>query len=127
MSMDWRGIFFPRINRKPPRESRNPPNEQDLERIEELREQGSRLNLPHPVRAFLVFDAERSARGAADLLGKEGFGCTVRSAPDGSWVLTAIAHVVPTPGALTKLREQCEAVTAAHGGAYRGWDAPVVY
>ncbi len=124
---DWLGLFLPRINRRQPRESRNPPNEQDLERLEELREQGSRLKLPHPVRGHLVFDGETSARKAADLLGKEGFSCTVRSAPDGSWVLTAIVHVVPTPGALTKLREQFEAVTAAYGGTYRGWDAPIVY
>ena len=128
--MEWRGIlgiFLPTINRKPPRESRNPPHEEDLQRLEELREQGSRLNVAHPVRGFLVFDAEGSARGASDLLGKEGFSCAVRSAPDGSWVLTAIVHVVPTPGALTKLREQFEAVTGVHGGTYRGWDAPIVY
>ncbi|HKA09671.1 MAG TPA: ribonuclease E inhibitor RraB [Candidatus Dormibacteraeota bacterium] len=125
--MDWRGLFLPRINRKPSRESRNPPNPEDLERLEELREQGSRLKLPHPVRGHLVFDSETSARQAADPLSKEGFSCTVRSAPDGSWVLTAIVQVVPTPGALTKLREQFEAVTAAYGGSYRGWDAPIVY
>jgi len=125
--MDWRGLFLPRINRKQPRESRNPPNREDLDRLEELREQGSRLKLPHPVRAHLVFDSETSARRAGDVLSKEGFSCTVRSAPDGSWVLTAIVQVVPTPGALTKLREQFEAVTAAYGGSYRGWDAPIVY
>ena len=121
------GIFLPTINRKPPRESRNPPHEDDLQRLEELREQGSRLNVPHPVRGFLVFDTEGPARTASDLLGKDGFSCAVRSAPDGSWVVTAIAHVVPTPGALTKLREQFEAVMAVHGGTYRGWDAPIVY
>lgn len=125
--MDWMGLFLPRINRRQPRESANPPNQEDLERLEELRQQGSRLNLPHPVRGFLVFETESSARQAADLLGKEGFSCTVRSAQDGSWVLTAITNMVPTPGALTKLREQFEALTAAHNGSYRGWDAPIVY
>src|SRR5262245_51115587 len=125
--MDWMGLFLPRINRKQPKESANPPNPEDLERLEELRQQGSRLNLPHPVRGFLVFETESSAREAADLLGKEGFSCTVRSAQDSSWVLTAITNMVPTPGALTKLREQFEAVTAAHNGSYRGWDAPIVY
>ena len=34
---------------------------------------------------------------------------------------------VPTPGAITRLREQLESVSAEQGGSYRGWDAPVVY
>jgi len=126
--MDWLGMFVPRMSwRKPSTESMSPPEEEDLERLAELREQGSRLNLPHPVRGFLVFDTEAHARQASELLGKEGFGCTVRAGHDGSWVTTAVMHVVPTPGAITKLREQFEAVTSAHGGTYRGWDAPVVY
>jgi Regulator of ribonuclease activity B len=126
--MDWLGMFVPRISlRKPPTESLSPPQEKDLERLAELREQGSRLDLPHPVRGFLVFEAEETARQAADLLRKEGFACTVRAAQDGSWFVTAVLRVVPTPGAITKLREQFEAVTSAHGGSYRGWDAPVVY
>jgi Regulator of ribonuclease activity B len=126
--MDWLGMFVPRINwRKPSLESLNAPENEDLERLAELREQGSRLNLPHPVRGFLVFEGETAARQAAEMLGKEGFGCTVRAGQDGSWVTTAVMHVVPTPGAITKLREQFEAVTSANGGTYRGWDAPVVY
>ena len=125
--MDWLGMFVPRIARKTPRESLNPPNEEDLERIQELREQGSRVTLPHPIRGHLVFESEKPAREAAELLGKEGFACAVRSFPDGSWVLTAITRMVPTPGAVTRLREQLEAVTGTLGGTYRGWDAPIVY
>jgi len=126
--MDWLGMFVPRLNfRKPAIESLSPPEEEDLERLAELREQGSRLNLPHPVRGFLVFETEASARQAADLLGREGFSCTVRAGQDGSWVTTAVMQVVPTPGAITKLREQFDAVTSANGGTYRGWDAPVIY
>ena len=122
-------MFVPRtmLRRREPVESRNPPHEDDLERLAELRERGSRLQLPHPVRSFLVFDGERTAREAADLLGREGFACTVRAGEDGSWVVTAVHRLVPTPGAITKLREQLEALTAARGGTYRGWDAPVVY
>jgi Regulator of ribonuclease activity B len=126
--MDWLGMFVPRLNwRKPSTESLNAPDNDDLERLAELREQGSRLNLPHPVRGFLVFPAEAAARPAADLLRREGYHCTVRAVPDGSWVVTAVIRVVPSPGAITRLREQFEAVTSAHGGSYRGWDAPVIY
>jgi Regulator of ribonuclease activity B len=126
--VDWLGMFVPRISfRKPPTESLGPPDEEDLDRLAELREQGSRLDLPHPVRGFLVFDAEEAARQAADLLRKEGFSCTIRAGQDGSWVTTAVLKIVPTPGSITRLREQFQAVTSANGGSYRGWDAPVVY
>jgi hypothetical protein len=126
--MDWLGMFVPRINlRKPQTESLNEPQDDDLDRLAELREQGSRLNLPHPVRGFLIFDAEAPARQSAEMLQKEGFRCTIRAVQDGTWMTTAVIQVVPTPGAITKLREQLEAVSAAHNGTYRGWDAPVVY
>jgi hypothetical protein len=126
--MDWLGMFVPRINlRRPQTESLSEPQEADLDRLAELREQGSRLNLPHPVRGFLVFEAEAQARRSAEALQKEGFRCTIRAAQDGTWLTTAVITVVPTPGAITKLREQFEAVTGAHEGTYRGWDAPVVY
>src|SRR5262245_36668716 len=104
------------LRREPPVESRNPPHEDDLERLAELREQGSRLRLPHPVRAFLSFPGERAAREAADLLRREGFTSAVRAGPDGSWAVTAIRRLVPTPGAITRLREQMEALAAAHEG-----------
>jgi hypothetical protein len=125
--MDWMGLFLPRINRKEPKESLNPANSDDLERLEELKEQGSRLNLPHPVRGFLVFESEEIARQAMEPLEKGGFSCTVRSSPDGTWVLTAVTNMVPTSGAITKLRETFEAVTSSHHGTYRGWDAPAIY
>jgi hypothetical protein len=126
--MDWLGMFVPRLNfRKAATESLNAPGDEDLERLAELREQGSRLNLPHPVRGFLVFEVEAVARQAADVLRRDGYRCTVRADQDGSWVVTAVIQVIPSPGAITKLREQFEAVTSAHGGSYRGWDAPVVY
>jgi hypothetical protein len=128
--MDWLGMFVPRPllrQRRPPRESLGEPDQADLDRLAELREQGSRLHLPHPVRGFLVFDAEDPARQAAELLRKEGYRCAIRAVQDGTWVITAVTQLVPTPGAITKLREQLVAVTSAHGGTYRGWDAPVVY
>jgi hypothetical protein len=126
--VDWLGMFVPRLSfRKPPSESLSPPQEDDLERLAELRELGSRLNLPHPVRAFVAFESEAPARQAVELFRKEGYRCTVRAGSDGTWVVTAVIHVVPTPGAITRLREQLESVSSEHGGSYRGWDAPVVY
>ena len=124
--MDWLGMFVPRFRPRQPAESLAPASEDDLERLAELRVQGSRLNLPHPVRGYVAFAAEPAARTAADILRKEGFACTIRSAHDGSWTITAIRQLVPTPGAITRFREQLQELTADHGGAYRGWDAPIV-
>jgi hypothetical protein len=126
--VDWLGWFLPRIQlRRQPAESLAPPQPEDLERLAELRELGSRLELPHPVRTFLVFRTETGARDAGEELRKEGFRCQLRAHPDGTWLLTSVLQVVPTPGAITRLREQMEALGSSMEGTYHGWDAPVVY
>jgi hypothetical protein len=126
--MDWRGWFLPRFGgRKPQAESLSPPDPSDLEQLEELRVRGSRLHLPHPVRALVVFDDEATARAAGELLEKDGFKCQLRAAHEGGWIVTAIRDLVPTSGAITRLREQMERVARNLGGSYNGWDAPSVY
>ena len=100
--MDWFGFFLPRLKlRRQPPESLTPPLPEDVERLAELRQMGSRLELPHPVRAFLSLPNEARAREGEEQLRKEGFSCQVRAAADGSWVLTSVTHIVPTPGAIT--------------------------
>lgn len=128
--MDWLGFFLPRFSiRKRPLESLSPPRPEDLEHLADLLEMGSRLDLPHPVRTFLVFPSESRARQAAEQLSREGFSCQLRAALDGTggWVLTAVVQLIPTPGSITRLREQMDAVGSPLDGVYRGWDAPVVY
>jgi hypothetical protein len=126
--MDWLGFFVPRFQlRKQPPESLSPPREDDVERLRELREMGSKLNLPHPVRAFLALPSEARAREAGEQLDKEGFSCQLRALADGSWVVTSVLQIVPTPGAITHLREQMETVADRLEGSFRGWDAPPVY
>jgi regulator of ribonuclease activity B len=126
--VDWLGFFVPRLKlRKQPLESLSPPLEDDLRRLADLREMGSRLDLPHPVRAFVAFPSEARAREAGEQLGKEGFSCQLRAVGDGSWVVTSVTQLVPTPGAITRLREQMEAMASTLDGSYRGWDAPLVY
>lgn len=125
--VDWLGFFVPRLGtRKPALESLAEPASPDLERLAELRELGSDLRLPHPLRAYLVFAAEPPARQAGDVLAREGYACQVRTQPDGRWTLTAITTLLLTPGTVTRLREQMEAVAAELDGWYRGWDAAVV-
>jgi hypothetical protein len=126
--MDWRGWFLPRFGgRRLPLESLSPPDPGDLEQLAELRVRGSRLELAHPVRAFVAFDDEATARAAGDLLEKEGFKWQLRTSGEGGWTVTAVSQLIPTPGAITRLREQMQDVARNLGGSYRGWDAPAVY
>jgi hypothetical protein len=126
--MDWLGFFLPRFKlRKQPPESLSPPREDDLERLDELRDMGSRLNLPHPVRTFVALPSEPRAREAAEQLEKQGFSCQLRALANGSWVVTAVVQIIPTPGAITHLREQMEVMALTLEGSFDGWDAPPVY
>ena len=42
-------------------------------------------------------------------------------------MVTSVRQLVPTPGAITRLREQMEEMASTLDGSYRGWDAPLVY
>lgn len=127
--VDWFGWFVPRVLlRRPARTtSLAPPATEDLEQIEELRIRGSRLELPHPVRAFVAFESERSAEHGRDALEHEGFSCRLRSAGGGAWMVTAVSSIIPSPGTITRLRERVGEVCSPLGGEYAGWEAPVVY
>jgi len=128
VSLDWRSWFIPgRPARKGPPESLAEPAADDLDRIEELRQAGSKLNLPHPLRNFMVVPTEAAAQQGKDALGEEGFACTVRALPDGRWMVTAVTRLVPRPGMVTRMREQVEAVAATLDGEYAGWESPLVY
>jgi hypothetical protein len=104
-----------------------PPVQADLDRLEELRVEGSNLRLPHPVRAFLRFDLEAAARGAMEALDRDGYRTVVRADPEGRWTVTAVTTMVPTPGAITKVRETLTALATGAGGEYLGWQSPPVY
>jgi hypothetical protein len=126
---DWLGMFVPRAllrRRRPPRVSLAEPHPDDLERLAELEEQGSRLKLHHPVRAYLGFREEASAHQAVTALRKEGYRCSVRAGQEGRWTVTAITDMVPSPGGITYLREELEKLSAQLEGRYLGWDAPIV-
>lgn len=126
--MDWLGYFVPRFaHRKPLFESLAPPDEGDLERLDELRQEGSKLRLPHPVRAFLEFPDEQSARLSMEMLLKEGYQVQLRMQEADVWVVTAVTTLVPTIGTITRLREVLGGIAAAFDGAYVGWAAPPVY
>jgi hypothetical protein len=126
--MDWLGWFVPRFGRRTlPPESLAPPIDDDLSLLAELRAEGSKLHLAHPVRAFVRFEAEADARSAMEMLDKDGYRTHLRSDAEGRWTVTAIQSMIPTPGAITKMRENLTALAKNMGGEYLGWQAPPVY
>ncbi len=126
--MDWLGYFVPRLaHRKPLFESLAPPDEGDLEQLEGLRREGSKLRLPHPVRAFLEFPNEHSARLAMEMLQKEGYQVQLRMQDADVWVVTAVTSLVPTIGTITRLREVLGGIANAFDGTYAGWAAPPIF
>jgi hypothetical protein len=112
--------------RKPPRISLAEPHPDDVERLEELESQGSRLKLPHPVRVHLQVDGESAARDAIGLLDKEGWRCRLRAEQDGHWTVIGIMDMVPSKGGIAFVREELDRVGKDVGGRYLGWDAPIV-
>jgi hypothetical protein len=130
--IDWLGMIVPRpfidrVRRQQVLLAVGPPAPEDLEVLEDLRQQGSRLDLPHPVRAFCELGSESSARDVAARLAKEGYTCSVRAVAEGVWTVTAVVSVVPTLRAIAKVRYDAEKAVGDLGGRYRGWTAPVVY
>lgn len=126
---DLFSLVIPRAllkKRKPPRVSLAEPDPEDLERIEELRIQGSRLKVPHPVRVFVRFENEKAAREATEFLAKEGFRCSLRAEAADRWTLIGVISLVPDPKVITWLREQMGDWTKELRGTYLGWDAPIV-
>lgn len=112
--------------RKPPRVSLAEPSPEDLAQIEELRIQGSRLKVPHPVRVFVSFEGEKAAREAAEFFAKEGFRCSLRAEAADRWTVIGVISLVPDPKVITWLREQMGTWTKELDGSYLGWDAPIV-
>ncbi|MGH7920035.1 MAG: ribonuclease E inhibitor RraB [Candidatus Dormibacteraceae bacterium] len=126
---DLFALFVPRAllkRRKPPRLSRSDPDPEDLDRIEELRIRGSRMKIPHPIRAFVRFRDEKGAREAMDALAKEGFRCSLRAEGGEGWTVIGIISLVPDPRVVTWLREQMGVWNKELGGTYLGWEAPIV-
>lgn len=126
---DWLGMIVPRTllqKRKPPRISLATPDPEDLERIEELKQRGSRMRVPHPVRSFLTCPSEKAANDASQALQQEGHRCRLRAEQDGTWTVIAVMPIVPNRVAITYLREEMTRAGRSVGGSYLGWESSAV-
>jgi regulator of ribonuclease activity B len=101
------------------------PREGDRRILEELRNLGADLSRPRHVIQYLYFPDEEGARGAAATLAASGY--EVRVNPPGDavpdWNAIAETHVVVDERWVDEMRPRFEAVAAANGGEYDGWEA----
>src|SRR5436305_13769184 len=115
------GWFVPRFGRRTlPPESLAPPVDDDLALLDELRAEGSKLHLPHPVRVFVRFDTETDARGAMELMDKAGYRSFLRTEAERRWTVTATQSTIPTPGAITKMPASLTALAGPLRGEHLG-------
>ena len=126
--MEWRSWVLPGSGRpKGPLDSLRDPEQEDLERIAELRSNGSKMRLPHPCRNFVELKTEKQARDAMEALAQEGYACQLRSLSENRWLVIAVIHIIPRPGLITRMRDTIEQVAKNLEGAYNGWEAPLIY
>jgi hypothetical protein len=125
---DWRSWLLPqRPGPRLPPESLREPLPIDVQRLGDLRGAGSKMRLPHPIRNHLYFKTEQDARTAMETLTGEGYSPQLRAEAEASWRVTGVIRLVPTPGSITHMREQLEALCASLDGRYEGWESPLVY
>jgi Regulator of ribonuclease activity B len=123
----WLFPFLPSGSRRPPPLSLGEPLPVDLARLDELRASGSKMKLPHPIRNHVRFPGQQEARAAMETLRAEGYSVQVRADAEDSWRVTCVISLVPTPAAVTHMREQLEALAQSLDGEYSGWECPLVY
>ncbi len=102
-----------------------PSEEEDT--IAELEQVGADLSRPMRVEHFLLFPFASLAAGAADDLRGQGF--EAEFGPDeeqeAGWAVVARHRTLVTVESLSKLRAKMDALAAARGGEYDGWNIPV--
>jgi hypothetical protein len=118
--MGFRDLFR---RRSPKRYST--PAEGDRLILEQLRELGGDLSRPRHVLQYLYFPTEAAALGAAETLRATGYDVDVRAPGEGmaQWGAIAEAHVVVDEAWVGEMRPRLDAIAAANGGDYDGWEA----
>jgi hypothetical protein len=100
------------------------PEEADALALRQLAGRGADLAKPRHVIHFLYFTREEDARVAADAIDSTW---TTKVTPPGEtitdWTVEADGHRTVGPETVAAFRSWFEAIAAAHGGEYDGWEA----
>ena len=94
--------------------------------VDELREAGADLSARRRVDHYLYFPTRMLADPAVEELRRLGFGAEVDLDEEShDWLVLATHEIVVSVPELARLRERLEALAAAHGGEYDGWNIAV--
>jgi hypothetical protein len=99
----------------------------DAQVIESLRANGSDLTKPHPIRYYLYFTQEPSARAAASELERLWYKID-RLSPGpkkGQWGIIANKPTVPSMPVVSQITRDLNALAQRYQGEYDGWEAAV--
>lgn len=100
--------------------------EADQQTLRALRDAGANLTKPTEVNFYLYFHERAGADSAAAQAGTQELTASVQRAADNSaWLCLVTGTIVPSETAIRQASTRLQAVAAAHGGEYDGWEAAV--
>jgi Regulator of ribonuclease activity B len=126
--MGWRDLFKPKTRDEEPPSDATPEGD-DKRVLKQLRKLGANLSRPREVVHFLYFPTQVAAEQASHELRGEGYMIDVRPAanaaenPPNPWLMEARIFAVVDESTVQPMRARFEAVAAAGGGEYDGWEA----
>jgi hypothetical protein len=126
--MGWRDLFKPK-ERDDEHVSDETPEGDDKRVLKQLRKARANLSRPREVVHFLYFPTQVAAERASHELRGEGYMIDVRPAanaaenPPNPWLMEARNFAVVDESTVQPMRAKFEAVAAAGGGEYDGWEA----
>ncbi len=94
--------------------------------IEMLAQVGADARVRRPFDFYLYFPSERAAAAAGRELADSGFRCRICPGASGEWLCLAAARLVPDDAALETVFHLMETMAEDFGGAFDGWDTPVI-
>jgi hypothetical protein len=126
--MGWRDLFKPK-ERDDEQVSDETPEGDDKRVLKQLRKGRANLSRPREVVHFLYFPTQVAAERASHELRGEGYMIDVRPAanaaekPPNPWLMEARIFAVVDESTVQPMRARFEALAAAGGGEYDGWEA----
>lgn len=90
--------------------------------LDQLRQVGDDLSVPHSLEFQLRFSTKTAAEQAASRIKTSGFEVAVKTDTlDNSWLCVPTKTMVPELSELEKIHTAFAAVAAEFGGRYEGW------
>jgi len=100
--------------------------EADRQTLRALRDAGADLTKPTTVNFYIYFAERGAAESASAQAGTATLKSKVqRAADDSAWLCLVTGSMVPSESAIRQESTRLQAVAAAHGGDYDGWEAAV--